>query len=458
MNKLLGENLPWKIASFVLAMILWLFVINTQNPTQPQEIRNVPITIKGLEELEAKGYVLKNKEAIRTQNFRVVIKGPRLEVDRIYNDPSLITATLNLNQYMADLSQDSIQQIANYTVDIALDNNSISITDKKPEISVVILEKEALTTRTIDYSIPDSITANYKLLGEPIITPTTVELTGAKSDIEKVDRVSINIEEGNFSEDVLVQRLNIHVYDVDGNELEGIIKSPQTAQVRLLIGKAKTVPLKITTVGEVQEGYIATNISVIPTNVTIVGKAEVVNEISEIEVEPIDLSSITETTALSKKINLPAGVTVSGADEVVVTVEIDKENTYIYTIPVSQLIIEPVGLGEGLSYQILTEEIQVSVAATADTLLSYSANQIAKILQTNLDLTGYTEGEYTLQLGLTAPEKIKLLTSFADLEVRITEIVESEPPITPSEEEEEITISNAEQEPTPEDSIVEGEE
>ena len=60
MNKLFTDNLPWKITSLVLAFILWLFVINTQNPIQPQEIAGVNVVITGLDELESNGTTFRN--------------------------------------------------------------------------------------------------------------------------------------------------------------------------------------------------------------------------------------------------------------------------------------------------------------------------------------------------------------------------------------------------------------
>ena len=96
MNKFFTENLPWKIASLVVATMLWVFVINTQNPTQPQEISGIKVQITGEDVLTENGYELTNKAEILNQNFKVVVSGPRLEVDKLLRNPSAITATLNL--------------------------------------------------------------------------------------------------------------------------------------------------------------------------------------------------------------------------------------------------------------------------------------------------------------------------------------------------------------------------
>lgn len=421
MNKISREDLSWKILSLVLAMILWLFVINTQNPTQPQTIRNIPVTIKGLDALEAQGYVLKNEEEIKNQTFSVTIRGPRLEIDKVYNN-NLITATLNLNQYLGDLNQDSIQYLANYTIDIMLDGNSITVTDKKPQFTSIVLEREASVTSSVSYNILEGTTKGYKLLGDPIINPVEIEIKGAKSAINDIAEVVVNIDGSTFSDENLVQRLPVTIYNSEGEEIVGLVTSPQTVEVRLLIGKLKEVPLKVNITGNVQEGYVHVGTKYEPQTVTIVGKAEVVDKINEIAIEPIDISTLTATTVITAKLELPEGITTNSANEVNVTVEMDKENTYIYNIPVSMLKIEEVGLGNELECEILTSEVQVSISATAEEILAYSAAQIASHLKGTLDLTGYGEGEYTLPLKLHMTDQLKVLSDTIELDVRINSL------------------------------------
>lgn len=451
MNKISREDLSWRILSLALAMILWLFVINTQNPTQPQTIKNVPVAIKGLDALEAQGFVLKNEEEIKNQAFSVTIRGPRLEIDKVYNN-NLIVATLNLNQYLGDLNQDSMQYLANYTIDIMLDGHSITVTDKKPQFTSIVLEREASVTSNIDYHIIDGTTDDYELLGDPVISPTAIEIKGAKSAINDIDSVVVNIDGSTFSDEKLVQRLPVTIYDAEGNEIKGLVTSPQTVEVRLLIGKFKTVPLKVNVTGSPQEGYVHVGTKCEPETVTIVGKAEAIDGITEILVNPIDISEITETTVVPAKLELPDGVTTNSAKEVNVTVVMDKENTYIYNIPVSMLNIETTGLDAQLSYEILTSEIQVSISATAEEILAYNAAQIASHLKAVLDLTGYTEGEYTLPLKLQTEEKFKIQSDTVDLDVKLTkteDTTDTEETPTPSEEDsptpsEEITPSPSE--------------
>jgi YbbR domain-containing protein len=256
MNNFFTKNIPWKIASLVLASILWIFVINTQNPMQPQEIRTTPIIIKGLSELTEKGFVLKNQERIKDQKFLVRVKGPRLQTDKLIADKTLITVTLDLTGYMNDLSADSVQIVAKYKPVVNIEG--VSILSYKPEINNIVLEKEQTITKEITYKIVGDTNSDYTAL-TPIIKPGTIEINGAKSDIERVDQAMIEIDIENFSADELIRTVPVKVYDEKGQEIEALKKTPQLVEVKLPIGKEKTVPLEATINGMLPKGNFHTN-------------------------------------------------------------------------------------------------------------------------------------------------------------------------------------------------------
>ncbi len=179
MNKLLTENLPWKITSVILAFLLWLFVINTQNPIQPQEISDVNIVITGMADLEANGYRLRNEEEIKKQQFKVVVTGPRLEIDKLIRDTGLITVTLNMQQYMEDLNGNSLTDTANYTVKMDLDSYSVSVTDRKAQVDKVIIDKIDQKEQKVNYKISEDLTDTYTLIDDETPVTASFELMTA---------------------------------------------------------------------------------------------------------------------------------------------------------------------------------------------------------------------------------------------------------------------------------------
>lgn len=430
MNKNFTQNLPWKIGSVVLAFLLWMFVINTQNPIQPQEISGIKIVLLGLEQLESAGYELSNKEEILEQNFKVVVNGPRLETDKLARNPQLITASLNLADYMGELTKDSVSEIASYVIKINSDGNIVTVKDKRPQVTKVIIEKRDSKEQKVTYEIDDSITKKYTLIGDkkPVISPEKIQITGVKSDIDRVSEAKVFITAGDFSEDKLVNKLPIILLDADGNEVTGLEMSVEEAEVKLPIGSEKVVPLKIELQGKMPVGYELVNTLVSPNEVTLVGKAEALEKITEVKLAPIDLSGITQTDLIQVEMILPKGIITLGDAKVSVSLEVVQENTLSYPIQTSEMNLTVSGVGEGLSYEILTPSINVVLSALPNKLLSYMTSDI----RATLDLSGYGVGEYRLPITIIPPEGARMINSPISINVRISEIQEE--PLVPDEQ------------------------
>lgn len=436
MNKLFTQNLPWKITSLVLAFVLWVFVINTQNPTQPREISGISIKIEGLDLLEQQGYELKNKDEISNQNFKVVVNGPRLETDKLVSNPQLITATLNLADYANGLTQDSIQDHANYKVSISGEVYNVTIKERKPQVAKVLINKIDSKELKIGAEISKDIKDKYTLLGDgkPVITPEKVKITGAKSEIDRVAEAKVFVEAKDFSEDKLVNNLPVYLLDVDGQRVEGLELSTSEAQVKLPIGSEKKAPVKVNFKGEMPEGYVLVNTIVSIKEVTLIGKAEVLAGINEIQLAPIDKSTLKQTDLKQVEMLLPDGVMTLIDNKVSVSLEVIEEVNLAYTLQSSELNLTVKNVGENLSYEILSPSIEVTLSALPNTLLLYTESDIKKVLKASLDLSGYAEGEYTLPLTITAPKDTRVVNEPININIRIKKLEADEVIPTPEEE------------------------
>lgn len=422
MNKLFTHNLPWKIASLVLAFLLWLFVINMQNPVQPQEISNIKVQITGMEELTTAGYKVKNLDEITSQNIKVIVNGPRLEIDKLTLNPQLITATLNLADYVDILTEDSIAEQAVYRMSISNEVYNVTIKDKKIPINKVYLEKTGSKELKIVANLTKDFQDKYTLIEDkvPIISPAKVNITGARTDINNVVEARVDITAKDFTEEKLTQMLPVKLYDIDGEEITTLQVSPSLVKVSIPIGIQKTVPLKANFSGNMPQGYILSNYMVSPSSVTIVGKADIVNSIKEIELEPIDKSTLTQTTMKEPTIQLPSGVMLLNDGTASVSLEVEKELNFPYNLKTSEIKLNVEGLGEGLEYEILSNSIEVDLSALPNLLLSYNEEKIAKETTFKLDLNGYVEGEYTLPLSITPPENTRVINEPVNIKIRIT--------------------------------------
>lgn len=422
MNKFFSNNIGWKTASLISALILWLFVINTQNPPQSYDMKNRIISLRGTDVLEKKGYVIKNETALREQKVRVVLKGPRLQIEKIRSNPELIEIKVDITRYVNNISttMDMVAPVVPIDVNVPL---GLTIVEQSPKNLEVIFEREKTITKTIEYVINGGSNKEYETL-TPKIVPETIEVWGAESYMDEIDIVRVDIDVENFSEDVLTYQIPIKIYDADGEELKELKKSQSSAEVTLPIGKKKTVPLEMQFIGELPEGFIQTSVGVYPKNITIIGKPTLIDSITSIKLDKVSLDDIIETSKITTKFILPPGISYLDRIEnsATITIQIKEQSIYDYRLYLSKAKINIINKQDNFDYELIDNEMTVKVKSIAENLLNISSSDIL----VTIDMEGYGQGEYEIPITLDFPPDI-LVVEEPVLNIKITEeVIESE--------------------------------
>lgn len=417
MNKFFSNNIAWKTASLVSALILWLFVINTQNPPQSYDMRNRTISLSGTDLLEDKGYVMKNETELREQKVRVVVKGPRLQIEKIRNNPELIEIKVDITKYVNNISanMDMVAPIIPIEVNAPL---GLTIVEQSPKNLEVIFEREKTVNKTIEYIIHGGSNTEYETL-TPKIVPESIEVWGAESYMDEIHTVRVEIDIDNFSEDVLTYDVPIKIYNAEGEELEELKKSHNNAEVTLPIGKKKIVPLEMQFVGELPEGFIQTGVSVNPKSITIIGKPTLIDKITSIKLAQVSLDNIIETSSIDTKFILPAGISYLDRIEnsATISIQVKEQSIYDYSLDLSKAKLNMNNKREGFEYEVIDSEIKVRVKSIAENLLGTNSRDVT----VNLDLASYSQGEYEIPINVGFPPDI-LVMEEPRIRVRIRKI------------------------------------
>jgi YbbR domain-containing protein len=421
-KRFVSENLPWKLVSLALAAIMWIIVINTQNPLQPKEI-SIPITLLGIEELAEKGFVIQNQQEIQDAKIRVIVRGPRLQVEKLRSNLNLIQAKLDLSTFVGALNEEveSIERMATYSVNVLLDG--VTIEDIRPKTTYVTFEKEKIVTKRVGYTITGGTNSNYMAL-EPVIKPNTVEIKGPKTKVDSIARVLVMINVDDFSEEFLSDELQVMLLNEEGEEINGLTLNPAKVEITLPIGKIKTVPLEPQFTGQLPEGYIQSNTILTPKEITIVGKQDVVESIQTIKLAPISLDGMIQSDTIKADFILPQGIKYLDdiENKAVVTIEVQRENSYQYEVNVTNLNLDMRGLREDFIYEILDDKISLVLAGPAEELLAFRTNELSAAI----DLQGYEEGEYSIPITLFVPDSLRIVNTPNVLSVRIVEVLDEE--------------------------------
>ena len=91
-----------------------------------------------------------------------------------------------------------------------------------------------------------------------------------------------------------------------------------------LLRKDKAVPVSASTIGQVADGYEVKGITIQPVQITITGREEMVDAVSELKTEAIDISNATAPIDSTYNLVIPDGLT-SKVTTVHVTVDIQRK-------------------------------------------------------------------------------------------------------------------------------------
>ena len=316
----LFNNWGLKIVSLIVAIFLWLFVTNYQDPETVLTVNNVPVKLLHTEAVKSEGkiyIVLDDSDTIPV----VTINAPRSIVDKLEADNVIATADLE------DMNPD-------YTVPIMITTNkySDSITNISGSIRSVSLsvEDEARAIFPIEASVVGNAADGYQI-GQVALDQNQVRVTGPKSEVERVRSTGVTVDISD-SDRTVSTNADIHLYDEDGRDIDidkNLTLNIDKVMVRVEVLPLKVVPIKIAISGKPVEGYRMTGETAVePGQVLVAGKKSTLDAVSAISIPSSELNVTGRTNDLVKTFDLrnylPTGVGLAeGESETVkVTIEI----------------------------------------------------------------------------------------------------------------------------------------
>ena len=270
----LKRNWPAKILSLLAAIVMWFFIMRDQNPVMEVSY-TVPVQVQNL----AANYIIEDAP----QYVRVTLSGSR---DTIINLKSE-----NLKAYI-DASGVSTGQ-NNVTIHFN-PPSGMNIVEIKPDTVTINVDEFASKKLPVEIVPIGQIPDNVALKSVTVI-PKEVTVSGRKQQVMAATRVVMKVnvagQTKNFS-----AVADLEAWDNAGNVL----------------------------VGQVADGYEVKGITIKPVQVTITGREEMVDTVSELKTESIDISNATTPIDGTYNIVIPDGLT-SKMTTVHVTVDIQRK-------------------------------------------------------------------------------------------------------------------------------------
>ena len=407
MKKRLLNNLGLKIASLILAFLIWLIIINVNDPVMTKSIFNVPVTVTNASYIESMGKSYQVLDGYDTVS--VTVRGNRSVVENMTADS--IKATANLTE-IVNLDSDPITVPVRVSA-AGLTNGSISANPGTIEIE---LEEMVSADFVITGSAGNTTPADGYQVGTLTPSVEKVTITGPNSILSKIDRVEAPVNVTGISSDTTLSSTLV-VYDKNGEALTAtqmgylkfdIDQSGVTVRVTLY-SVVRDVPIVTDGFkGKPATGYQVSGMTVTPSAISLAGTKDGLQNLTDIggqiTIDPslIDVSS--RNSSFDVKIDnlasmLPENVYLANgaSSAVVVSVEILPLNSKSFEIPASS--ISKLNQGAGLTCVFSATVIDVGVKGTDEQLSALTADEIGA----SVDLSGLGEGTYTLPVAITLP-------------------------------------------------------
>ena len=409
MKKLLTRNLGLKLASLLLAFVLWFLVAQIYDPKDTVTFNNIQVRLINTELLDEEGKVY---EVLDNSNLvRVTVTGPQ----------SIVKSELRRSDIVAEADMSKLTDINTIAITYYCENISNDSVEIKGNHDSVRLNVEDKTSKWIklESNTIGNVASGY-MIGNVSLDQTNIEVTGPKSAISQVDHagVDINVTDSTSS---LSANVDIKLYDADDNELtlESVKKNVDSAHMTVEVLATKEVPVEIEYMGVPEDGYMATGEveSSVPT-VRIAGTASTLAGISAITVSEDRMNITGQTDNLVDIINLkeylPSNVRLADKSfdgKITATVYIEPIVSKDLTVAAENISVT--GVPDGMEAEITStaEEYNITVSGLSrdvSILRDSSVTGILNLTQWMEDngVEELTPGTYTIPVTFNLAEDI----------------------------------------------------
>jgi YbbR domain-containing protein len=386
-DRFLNKDITIRILSIMLALLLWFYVITEQNPEITKDI-TMPVRLINTVFIEKSSMVL----ADDPDSFKMTlkIKGKKEVLDKL-NETTV--------DAIADLEGHRLSGENYIKINVNGIPEGVNVLWKSADSLKVVLERKVSVQKSVQVNIMGNPSHGLAAM-TPMIAPNDVVITGAESNISKINTVRVDVDIASVNAEVK-KILPVRALDENGKDIQNITIEPSNLEVSIPIENTKRIGLEMDLSGQPAAGYVISSISVFPEEVLVTGKQQTLEGINLIKTEKIDITEGTADVSKDVQLVLPDGVElVNASEKVSIFVNIEKIITSDMTIG----SIEYVNLAEGLELESMQSGIGASLRG-AESLLIDAPNTIKFFV----DLKHANEGSNVLNILWEAPQGVEVV-------------------------------------------------
>lgn len=412
----LTDNLSLKIMSVAIAIVVWLIVVNIDNPVGTNYYTITDVELINKEYVESSDTIGKMCMPEENQDsVKVAITASKKVRDRIRL--SDITAVADLQQAV---SLDTDPVMVPITVTCLASGVLPSDIKVTPQNLTVNLDEKETQEFVVNVSKGDTKPGKDYEVGSLTASPEKIRITGPKTLVNKIDKVNATIALDSNTEDY-TQEVYLTIYDknqeaLSESEMNSLrIENNAKVIVTAKLWKIRTgVKISAGYVGTPASGYQVGSVKTVPDTISVAGNTEGLESLSEndnvitIPADRIDISG--ESKDVERKISLknllPDNVklTSDSSEDVWVTVSILPVGSQEFNLPTKN--IEVKNKPDNLQVTFETAQIALRIKSESENLADLNIDEDVKA---EIDLKDKEAGNYKVPVKLSLPDGYEMV-------------------------------------------------
>lgn len=413
MKKSLTNNIGLKLLAFIFAFMLWLLVVNIDDPVDTKTFDDIPVSIEYTEVVtqDQRSYQVLDG----TDTVSVTVSATRSVLEKISAENIVATAD------MRELYLES--QIP---IEITIPGYEFETATASPRNVQVKIEQNKSDTFPITVTTTGTVRDGY-VLGNVQADPERVTVNGPESVIDQISKVAAEVNVSGLSSDSSIDAV-LTYYDEDNNEIsaEQLANNLGTTGVKVNVTLYHTARIPVTVdTSEVTaaDGYSISEVTWTPEEIQLAGEEEVLDALEEIRIpaDAIDITSISQRTEKTVDITpyLPEGTRLvdENGNNILVTARVAREGTKSFDIPVGSITVNNLDDALTVSGYGSGDDLEVHIGGPQEQLNSLELSDLA----VSIDLKNCMEaGEYEVPVTITLPSDVPDCTVETSVTVKVT--------------------------------------
>ena len=290
-----------------------------------------------------------------------------------------------------------------------------------PSEATVIIYPKVSETKTLTSDIINQDMLDPKLVIESVeLDSDNVTVKGAEHQLEEVSSVKALVDVESLSKqeagELTLKDVPLKAYDKQGNIIDvEIVPSKVSAKI-VVESPSKELPIKVIPTGDVTFGKAISSINISESKVTVYGSKEALENLSFVPLE-VDVTDLKEDSTYKLELLKPTGVRSMSVNNVTVDITLGTVSSKdVENVSIKYRNIDD----EEYSVQGLSAEdvrIPVSLKGVKEVIDGITAEDI----DAYLDLDGYTEGEYEVDVQVEGTDsRVQYTPKTKKVKIRIT--------------------------------------